>query len=244
MGTIDNNGGKLTGESYQKLRKTLKAAKKTNFSVGDLQKFLDDKVREFVPDNIASELGGIDEQYRNMKITEKLYGQLQNSSGQIKPETVYNVAKQNISDLPYGGGGVLGDLARGGRQLKPTIPDSGTATQLIGAGALGGAGVGALFDPTIAAAALGTVATSRGLNNAMTSKYLQEGMGPMIQKGAQALENSGTIPSVVRATQNQFNNGQNQQAYDPSSDQELKALVGGYNPQKDPELQKLLGRSQ
>lgn len=242
--TIDNNGGKLTGDSYQKLRKTLKAAKGTNYSVGKLQNFLDDKVRESVPDNIASKLGGIDEQYRNMKITEKLYGQLQNSSGQLKPETVYNVAKQNIPNIAYGGGGVLGDLARGGRQLKPTIPDSGTATQLIGAGALGGAGVGALFDPTIAAAAATTIGTSKGLNKAMTSNYLQEGMAPIIQKGAQAFENSGAIPSVVRTAQNQFSAGQVPQAYDPSSDQELRALVGGYNPQQDPELQKLLGRSQ
>jgi len=240
LGTIDNNSGKLTGKSYQKLRQTLKGAKKNNYSVGSIQKFLDDSVRQNVPDNIASELGGIDEQYRNMKITEKLYGQLQNSSGQIKPETLYNAAKPNVSNIAYGGGGVLGDLARSGRQLKPTIPDSGTASQLIGAGALGGAGVGAFIDPTIAAGALGTIGLSKGLNSAMTSNYAREGMSPAIQAGAQALENSGVIPSVVRATQNQFNSGQQKPAYEPSNDPELRALIGGYNPKQDAELQKLL----
>lgn len=145
LNTIDNNGGKLTGKAYQKLRQTLKGAKGTNFSVGQIQKLVDDTVRNSVPENIGKQLGAVDGQYRNMKITEKLYGQSQNSSGQIKPETLYNVAKSNIGDLAYGGGGSMGDLARSGRQLKPTINDSGTPAQLAGMGALGGVGGGCFF---------------------------------------------------------------------------------------------------
>jgi len=205
LNTIDNNGGKLTGSAYQKLRQTLKGAKGTNFSVGQIQKFVDDTVRNSVPENIGSQLGKIDSQYRNMKIAEKLYGQLQNSSGNIRPETLYNAAKPNISNLAYGGGGELGDLARAGRQLKPTIPDSGTATQALGMGALGASGAAAFLDPTIALGAAGTIGTARGLNSAMTSKYLQEGMNPAIQKAGGAVVNSGVIPSVLRATQQQGN---------------------------------------
>ena len=201
LNTIDNNGGKLTGKSYQKLRQTLKGASGQNYSVGQIRKFLDDEARNAVPQNIGKELGQIDSQYRNMKIAEKLYGQLQNSSGTIRPETLYNAAKSNISDLAYGGGGELGDLARVGRQLKPTIPDSGTATQALGMGALGASGAAAFLDPTLALGALGTIGTARGLNKAMTSQYLQEGMNPAIQKAAGAVVKSGAIPSVLRTGQ-------------------------------------------
>jgi len=247
LNTIDNNGGQLTGKAYQKLRQTLKGAKGTNFSVGQIQKFVDDTVRNSVPENIGKQLSEIDGQYRNMKIAEKLYGQLQNSSGQIKPETLYNAAKSNISDLAYGGGGELGDLARSGRLLKPTIPDSGTATQALGMGALGASGAAAFLDPTIALGALGTIGTARGLNKAMTSQYLQEGMSPAIQKAAGALENSTLIPSVLRSAQasqvepsyNQDPNLQNLD-YNPDQDPELQKLLVEYDPENDPELQKLL----
>lgn len=205
LATIDNNGGKLTGSAYQKLRQTLKGAKKNNFSIGQIQKLVDDTVRNSVPVNIGKQLGDIDTQYRNMKIVEKLFGQQQNSSGIIRPETLYNAAKPNISDLAYGGGGELGNLARVGRQLKPTIPDSGTASQLAGMSALGSAGVGAYFEPTIAMGALGTIGAARGINSAMTSKYLQEGMNPVIQKAAGAISNSGIVPSVLRSGQQTTN---------------------------------------
>ena len=237
LNTIDNNGGVLTGKMYQKLRQTLKGARGTNFSVGQIQKFVDDTVRNSVPDNIGQQLGQIDGQYRNMKIAEKLYGQLQNSTGQIRPETVYNAAKSNIPDLAYGGGGELGDLARVGRLLKPTIPDSGTATQVFGGAALGGAGAGAFFEPTIAAGALGTMGAARGLNRAMTSEYIQQGMRPSIQAGAEALNNSGQIPSLFR----QFQMGENaQQSYSPENDPDLQNILNGYDPNNDPELQGML----
>lgn len=238
LNTIDNNGGQLTGKAYQKLRQTLKGAKGTNFSVGQIQKFVDDTVRNSVPENIGKELGQIDGQYRNMKIAEKMYGQLQNSSGQIKPETLYNAAKSNTSDLAYGGGGELGTLARSGRLLKPTIPDSGTATQALGAGALGAAGIGAYLDPTIALGALGTIGTARGLNKAMTSQYLQQGMNPAIQAGASALKNSGAIPSVLRAGQSAMSA---EAPYDPNQDPALQNMLQNYNPDEDPELQAIIG---
>lgn len=238
LNTIDNNGGQLTGKAYQKLRQTLKGAKGTNFSVGQIQKFVDDTVRNSVPDNIGRQLSEIDGQYRNMKIAEKLYGQLQNSSGQIKPETLYNAAKSNISDLAYGGGGELGTLARSGRLLRPTIPDSGTATQALGMGVLGSAGVGAYFDPTLALGALGTIGTARGLNSAMTSQYLQQGMNPAIQAGASALKNSGAIPSVLRAGQAAMSA---EAPYNPDQDPALQAMLQNYNPDEDPELQAIIG---
>lgn len=237
LNTIDNNGGKLTGKAYQKLRQTLKGAKVTNFSVGQIQKFVDDTVRNSVPENIGKQLGEIDGQYRNMKIAEKLYGQLQNSTGQIKPETLYNAAKSNIPDLAYGGGGELGDLARSGRVLKPTIPDSGTVSQLAGMSALNSAGVGAYFDPTIALGALGTIGAARGLNSAMTSNYLQQGMNLAIQAGTQALKDSGVIPSILRAGQSAMSA---EAPYDPNQDPALQGMINGYNPDEDPELQQLL----
>jgi len=228
LNTIDNNGGKLTGQAYQKLRQTLKGAKGTNFSVGQIQKLVDDTVRNSVPQNIGKQLGQIDSQYRNMKIAEKLYGQQQNSSGTFRPETLYNAAKPNISTLAYGGGGELGDLARAGRQLKPTIPDSGTATQALGMGALGASGVGAFLEPTIALGALGTVGTARGLNSAMSSKYLQEGMNPAIQAGAELVKNSGAIPSLLRSGQNMMQSNA-QQPQDDFSD--IEAILN--QPQDD-----------
>lgn len=228
LNTIDNNGGKLTGQAYQKLRQTLKGAKGTNFSVGQIQKLVDDTVRNSVPQNIGKQLGQIDNQYRNMKIAEKLYGQQQNSGGTFRPETLYNAAKPNISTLAYGGGGELGDLARAGRQLKPTIPDSGTATQALGMGALGASGVGAFLEPTIALGALGTVGTARGLNSAMSSKYLQEGMNPAIQAGAELVKNSGAIPSLLRSGQNMAQSNV-QQSQDDFSD--IEAILN--QPQDD-----------
>lgn len=237
LNTIDNNGGKLTGKSYQKLRQTLKGASGNNYSVRQIRRFLDDEVRNAVPENIGAGLGQIDSQYRNMKIAEKLYGQQQNASGQFKPETLYNAAKPNISDLAYGGGGELGDLARSGRLLRPTIPDSGTTTQAIGAGALSATGVGAFFDPTIALGALGTIGTARGINSAMNSRYLQEGLSQPLQNAAQGLVNSKAIPTALR---NGYAAQNTEQAYDPESDPELQSLLNGYSPDQDPELQNML----
>lgn len=240
LNTIDNNGGMLTGKSYQKLRQTLKGAKGTNFSVGQIQKLVDDAVRNSVPDNIGAQLGDIDSQYRNMKITEKLYGQLQNSSGQIKPETLYNAAKPNISDIAYGGGGEMGDLARAGRVLRPTIPDTGTATQLMGGGVLAGATGGAYFNPALALSAAGVVGGSNLLNRAMTSNYLQEGMSPAIQAATQKIANSKIVPSVLRAA----NSSQNESTYSPEQDQQLQNMMNGYNPDNDPDFQKFFGQTQ
>lgn len=215
LNTLDKGNGTLSGTAYQKLRQTLKGARGTNYSVGEIQKFLDNAVRNNVPDDIGKKLGSIDTQYRNMKIAEKLYGQLQNSSGEIKPETLYNVAKSYISDLAYGGGGELGDLARSGRLLKPTIPDSGTATQALGMGALGGAATGAYFDPTIAVGTVGAIGAAKGLNKAMTSNYLQEGLSPVFKNATGAINNSGVVPSVVRGINN------TQQDAQPQLPQEL-----------------------
>jgi hypothetical protein len=138
-----------------------------------------------------------------MKIGEQIYGQSQNSSGEIRPETVYNVVKQNVPSVAYGGGGEMGDLARLGRQLKPTIPDSGTMTQAVGMGALTGAGALAYLDPTIALGALGTVGTARGINKAMGSNYLQNGMRPSIQNATKALDKSGAINSLLRVNKSE-----------------------------------------
>lgn len=236
---IDKTGG-LTGESYQALRSVLKDASKTNAKARDLVNFLDETVRNSAEQDIAQPLSKIDEKYRNMKIAEKLFGQLQNSES-IRPETVYNAAKSSIPNLAYGAGGKMGDLAHLGRQLKPTIPDSGTATQLMGMGALAGAGGAAYFEPSVAAGALGTIGAAKGLNKLMTSKYLQEGASPAAQGFASGIEATGVIPAGSRALQ-QYMNAPKEQ-YDPYSDPELQSMLSdqnSYDPEKDLELQKLI----
>lgn len=236
--SVDQTNG-LTGESYQAMRGTLKNASKTNAQARELLKYLDDSVRQVAPDDIAGQLGKTDTQYRNMKIAEKLYGQNQNSTGVIDPGTVYNAAKSSIGNLASGGGGELGDLARMGRQLKQTIPDSGTASRQIGTTALALAGGAGYFNPAIAATAGGTVLAGRGINSMMKSDYLQQGMNPVIQGAAEGLENSGILPSIARGASNA---GSAQTPYNPDQDPKLQQMMDvGYNPDNDPVLQKLLG---
>lgn len=138
-------------------------------------------------------------QYRNLKTVEDLVEK--SPTGNLSPALLMGRVRANTSDMAYGGGGELADLAKIGQQfLKSSVPDSGTAQRMLiyelaKAGGIAGGGTLAGADPMtiLSMLALGKGA-STALNSKLLAKYMQQGLGQGAQAGAQAI---GQVPQYL-----------------------------------------------
>ncbi len=256
---IDN--GVLSGENYQAGRQALSQASAEYAPMRELKIALDDAVRASGGDDVVRGLSEADTLYRGKKAAESLVGQVQNSDaafgGEINPASLYNVVKGRMPTIASGGGGDLGELARAGRMLKQTVPNSGTAQRsmlmgafanplsLAGAGA-GGAYLGGQDNGTIGAAAATGLLAGRGANTLMTSKiaqkYAMNGLLPKAaQSGLDAIVNSGVAGRISAMDATNQKPVQQTPAYDPEQDPELQDMLKQYDFEGDKELQQMLG---
>lgn len=200
--------GVVPGQAYREMDSQLGRLMKGTQD-GD-RKFYLGQLRDALRNGMDSAISPADQlawkaargQYRNLKTVEDLVEKA--PTGNLSPALLMGKVRANSSDMAYGGGGDLADLARIGQQfLKAQVPDSGTAQrnlvyELTKAGGAFGGGAVAGVDPltVLSMLALGKGA-STALNSRLLAKYAQQGAGQGAQNAASAIEQS--LPLLLSA---------------------------------------------
>jgi hypothetical protein len=176
------DSGVIPGQAYQAFKTKLgQLARTPNNSLGGsfsaVQGALEDALGRSIPADAKGAWRSAREQWRNLKVLEKLAAK---NSGSVPPAQLLSKLNAGKSTTAYGGGGELGDLARIGQGvLKDPIPNSGTPERQTVLGALGvGGGALAGFDPmTLAGGLAAGAGLGRAVNSQAFSRYLTGGMG-------------------------------------------------------------------
>lgn len=162
-------GDAIDGQAAYNIKKMLDRIGKGNDTslanhATDLKNELLSALDRSLPSDVAQQFGKARQQYRNLIAVRKIVKA--GAEGNVSPAVLGN-AKGLSKDLQE-----IADI--GAQFLKEPFGNSGTANRLIGAGAIGGLGTGALFNPIIAAKVAATGATvGRGANSALDSGWLQ-----------------------------------------------------------------------
>lgn len=152
------NGQPMTGEAYQALTRTgspLDRVMNSNDSnlrhyAGQIKDTLDDALERSTPPDQLAALQQARSQYKAMKTIEPLVAS--SVDGSVSPAKLMTAVKSSYSNMAYGGGGQLGDLARIGQRFLKEPPSSGTAERLQS-----GSFINKLGNLGIAATGAGTV---------------------------------------------------------------------------------------
>lgn len=228
--TIDPQSGTISGDSYQALtRKGAPLDRAMNssdpnvkFYAGQIREALDDAMERSAPPEVAAQLQQARSQYKNMKTVEDLVEK--SPTGNISPALLMNETRKSFSNMAYGGGGDLGDLARIGQRFLKEPPSSGTAERsnvinmLANAGGLlgtaagfGGAAAGGLpIEGQIASAAglPATFAANRLLSGylrspGVTNALIDRSLGAPAVPGVPAFLANALVPaSMLRTSRN------------------------------------------
>lgn len=151
--------GTIEGPAYQALTRTgapLKRAMQSSdpnvrHYAGQVESALHDALERSAPADLVNKLTKTRSQYKAMKTIEDLTEK--SPTGDISPALLMNPVRQSYSNMAYGGGGDLANLARIGQQFMKAPPDSGTPmgtaalNLLLGAGGAGVAGYSTGYDP-------------------------------------------------------------------------------------------------
>lgn len=184
------NNGEISGETLQSLFRRGSpldlATRDSNSNIrhyaGQIKDELLDTMGRYAPDDMKQLYTQAKYHYKNMKTVEDLAEKA--PTGDISPPLLMNAVRKSYSDMAYGGGGDLADLARIGQRFLKEPPQSGTqprlaASSLLGLGGLGGAGAEYAFhDPVMAAkiagvtlaAAVGKKASSSAVGSVLRSE--------------------------------------------------------------------------
>lgn len=176
----DNN--EIDGQAAYNIKKLLDRINRSGDSslrhhAAELRDALLGALNRSLPDDVAQEFRQVRNQYSNLIAVRRLVRA--GAEGNVTPAALGNV--RNLR-------GELRDVANVGAQfLREPFGNSGTANRMIGAGLLGGAGVGALVEPTTLLAAGATAGSARGANALLQSQpvvnYLLEG-SPLLQRAS------------------------------------------------------------
>lgn len=180
----------IDGDAYKALvgtgspldRATKSADSNVKYYAGQVKQALIDALGRHAPEDMQALLKKTNSQYKAMKTIEDLVEK--SPTGDISPALLMTPVRQSYSNMAYGGGGDLADLARIGQRFLKEPPNSGTANRLSAMMKLGSAGlVGGgealayhLQDPVLAAkiAALGlTTAVAKGITNKAAGSVLR-----------------------------------------------------------------------
>lgn len=189
----DNIMGKATGDvidgqaayNIKKMLDRIGRSSDTSLASNatDLKNALMGALDRSLPEAAGKQFATARQQYRNLIAIRKLVKA--GAEGNVSPASLGNL-KNLAPDLKE-----VADI--GAQFLKEPFGNSGTANRLIGAGAIGGLGTGALFDPALAATVAASGATvGRGANMALNSKVFQD----YLMNGNQALKY--LLPSARR----------------------------------------------
>lgn len=162
-------GDAIDGQAAYNIKKMLdRIGKGSDTSLAshatDLKNELLSALDRSLPADVARQFGKAREQYRNLIAIRRIVKA--GAEGNVSPAVLGNAkglskGLQEVADI-------------GAQFLKEPFGNSGTANRLIGAGAIGGLGTGALFNPVLAAKVAATGATAgRGANAALDSGWLQ-----------------------------------------------------------------------
>lgn len=187
-----SENGVVSGQAYREFDSQLGRMMRSTTD-GDRRYYLGE-LRDAVRESMDQGIGAADKaawgaargQYKNLKTVEDLIEK--SPSGNLSPALLMGRVRANNSNMAYGGGGDLADLARIGSQfLKQQVPDSGTAQRMLvyelaKAGVIGGGGTALGADPMtiLAALALGR-GGSAALNSKLLARYAQSGLGDSAQ---------------------------------------------------------------
>lgn len=198
LDNIDPNTGVMSGDQYQALtrkgtpldRALSSSDPNIKFYAGQIKDALDDVMQRSAGPAQASQLSKLRFQYKNMKTIEDLAEK--SPTGDVSPALLMGAVRGNFSNMAYGGGGDLGDLARIGQRFLKEPPSSGTAERLSAMNAFGrigaaaGSGVFGLHEAlpgiipetaaSVAATIPATLAASRATSMFLRSPWVADNM--------------------------------------------------------------------
>ena len=185
QGILDkvSGDGEISGQQFQAMIKTGspldRATKSADTNVkhyaGQIKSALLDAMNRHAPEDMQALLKNTNRQYKNMKTIEDLVEK--SPTGDISPALLMGAVRKSYSNMAYGGGGDIADLARIGQRFLKEPPQSGTAPRLsagklLGLGGLGGVELATAFhDPVLAAKLFGLTAAA-GVSKAAANKAI------------------------------------------------------------------------
>lgn len=194
-------GDNLEGNAYQNFRTNvlLPATKSDDTGIkhaaGQILETMDGALNRSVSGADAKAITTARSQWRNMRTIEDLAEKA--PTGDISPALLLGQVRKGTSDMAYGGGGDLADLARIGQQfIKQKIPDSGTSIRRATMGSLslaGGAAMMGNFGPAIggtAGLAIGKAANMSLNSNAYKNLLLRSIQDGNVGGAGQPIPNS------------------------------------------------------
>lgn len=185
QGILDkvSGSGEINGQQFQAMIKTGspldRATKSSDTNVkhyaGEIKSALLDAMNRHAPEDMQALLKQTNRQYKNMKTIEDLVEK--SPTGDISPALLMGAVRKSYSNMAYGGGGDIADLARIGQRFLKEPPQSGTAPrfsagQLLGLGGIGGGELAVAFHDPVLAAKLAAVAGTVGAGKAAMNKTI------------------------------------------------------------------------
>lgn len=176
----NSDNGVIPGEVYQALRGELVADGASGKVLRELRGILDNTAFRSVGARDAKVLQRANQQWANLRTTEKALQQVSGASGNVRPASLYPLVRNGSTQE-------MRQLAKAGQNvLKDPIPDSGTAGRMLAYSALGGVGGGMAMSgdsnvSTLGKALLLGATGGRLLNSPAAANYLINGGGPILK---------------------------------------------------------------
>lgn len=177
-----NEDGTIDGKAYQALTRkdsplsvaTSSANPNIRYYAGQIRNALDDALEASSSPEDLNILKQARLGYKNMKTVQDLAAK-SGIEGEISPNLLLNAVKKSYKDLPYAGGGDIGELARITKLMREP-PSSGTAERLTAMRILelaggGGLTVGTGAELPVAASVAGLVGGGKAVNSFLNSDY-------------------------------------------------------------------------
>ena len=128
--------GEMSGEAYQALTRTgapldrLQSSSASNlrFYANRVRDALDDTTERSASPEVLQQFQQARGQCKAMKTIKPLVEK--STTGDVSPAGLMQAVRGSYNGMAYGGGGPLGDLARGGQRFLKEPPSSGTAERL------------------------------------------------------------------------------------------------------------------
>ena len=188
----------ITGDDYQTLTRTgaplNRAMQSSNpnirFYAGQIKDALDGAMERSAPADVVGGLQTARSQWKAMRTVEDAAEKA--PTGDISPALLMGLVRRSYSNMAYGGGGDLADLARIGQRFLKEPGSSNTAernsilTHVAELGGAGGLGALAYHDPLQALAAAGGLAATAGVGRVaggimrsgkLANAAIQKGLG-------------------------------------------------------------------
>lgn len=156
-------------------RATNSSDSNVKYYAGQIKSALVDAMGRSAPEDMKGLLKTTNSQYKAMKTIEDLVEK--SPTGDISPALLMGAVRKSYSNMAYGGGGDLADLARIGQRFLKDMPQSGTqprmsAAKLLSLGGAGGADLAvSVHDPILALKLAGLAATA-GVGKTLTTAAL------------------------------------------------------------------------